>query len=590
LVERENLRYRRSEEQIKYDSQDKQSTLRLSDLISGRSYLRKPDFQRTTWAWTPEECVSLLESVINKQVIPSIIMWESPENGFHYILDGGHRISVVLAWLKNDWGEKFTADDIDDEQLQMIRHASIQVSQLVQIKIGNIQTYDSAEKELVRAVDEGKSPKEELPPNTFRQGVFYQSLLKGDISFHVLWVRGDYKTAEQSFLKINKSGRQLSEWETTLVENRNSSFARSVMSISSGSTAPHYWPEDNTRNSLDSDLQQKVREILSDIKYLQNILFQPTYTTPIQQLQQPFLVASIQDRPRYVAELLTITEGFRGQEPETQKLLIQHPDGDAEQIINNGWNLLRKAVDIFEHLNGNSNQPKSLALVPALYFYSDAGRYVRSLLYGFIYWMFKGSEEDILNRKKLFTVYRSGFEQVIRSDKSAIVSTFSRKTGSGPEVTLQTGTFYNDLLELLITYKGDITSAQFQARYDAIFRRTSKPDSEAIEELRSRSFTEKQKSRVLLARILDSQISCEICGGMLDPEGNVQHDHIIQYAQGGRTTHSNQRVVHPFCNNQRNAIEKYRNDSQVINLPQFSYLEDLEGPKQLSMFPDSAFE
>ncbi len=89
LIKRENLRY----------------DLFGEHTSSRATLLRKPDFQRTTWSWTAEDCVSLLESIVNEQVIPSIIMWSSPENGYDYVLDGGHRISVVLAWLNDNWGE-----------------------------------------------------------------------------------------------------------------------------------------------------------------------------------------------------------------------------------------------------------------------------------------------------------------------------------------------------------------------------------------------------------------------------------------------------------------------------------------------------
>lgn len=595
LVERENLRYRRSEEQLNEYTQDKQTTLRLGDLTAQRGkYLRKPDFQRATWAWTPKECVSLLESIINYQVVPSIIMWSSPQNGYDYILDGGHRVSVVLAWLNDDWGEKHANSYIEDEeQINLIQAASREVRQLVRAKIGDISAYKDAEESLARVVRDRKSPGEVLDEITFQRGLFYQSLLKGDIAFHVLWVRGDFKIAEQSFLKINKSGRQLSDWETTLVENRNSSFARAVMSVASGNTAPHYWPEEAPKGPNQAELEQNIRYIHEGVRYLQTALFQPSYRSQIQTLQQPFMVSSIPDRPRYIAELLTITEGFRGQEPETQKLLKRNPDAEPEEIITDGWKLVSKAVDIFEHLNGPSNQPKSMAIVPALYFYNDAGRYVRSLLYGFIYWMFQGSDEDILNRKRLFSAYRGGFEQIIRTNKSEIVTAISRKTGSGPEVTVKTGRFYNSVLDLLIQFDGDIVSQSFADQYELLMAEYVTGDDPGSGSGRSRqvsrAFTDRQKSTAILARILDKQIACDICGGMLDPEGSIQHDHIAEYAQGGKTVPANQRIVHPFCNHQRSIIENYRSRSRQIMLPAFTENESATGVTQLVLIPDSAF-
>src|SRR4051812_9217178 len=114
-IKRDNLLYRRavdpvdnSEGEVAYAPH-----LRIRDLYGDQSIehdLRKPDFQRATWAWTAEDCVDLLESVLNEQVVPSVIMWLSPDENLQYVLDGGHRISVLLAWIRNDWGDKLSSD------------------------------------------------------------------------------------------------------------------------------------------------------------------------------------------------------------------------------------------------------------------------------------------------------------------------------------------------------------------------------------------------------------------------------------------------------------------------------------------------
>lgn len=49
--------------------------------------LRKPDFQRETNHWGPEQVVSLLECYINGDLIPSVILWRSSTNLF--VIDGG---------------------------------------------------------------------------------------------------------------------------------------------------------------------------------------------------------------------------------------------------------------------------------------------------------------------------------------------------------------------------------------------------------------------------------------------------------------------------------------------------------------------
>ena len=96
LIPRESLRYSRdtrpsSTEPILRAVEDIH-VLKYADLEEKKgsfslfSLLRKPDFQRETSAWSPEQCTSLLESIVGTLIIPSLIMWESPDNGFLYIL------------------------------------------------------------------------------------------------------------------------------------------------------------------------------------------------------------------------------------------------------------------------------------------------------------------------------------------------------------------------------------------------------------------------------------------------------------------------------------------------------------------------
>src|SRR4030095_1598636 len=68
-----------------------------------RPILRKPDFQRETNHWSPEQVVSLLECFVNGDLIPSVIVWKSPTCLF--VIDGGHRLSAIRAWIEDDYGD-----------------------------------------------------------------------------------------------------------------------------------------------------------------------------------------------------------------------------------------------------------------------------------------------------------------------------------------------------------------------------------------------------------------------------------------------------------------------------------------------------
>ena len=65
--------------------------------------LRKPDFQRETNHWAPEQVCSLLECYVNGDLIPSVILWRSSTGIF--VIDGGHRLSVLKAWVEDDYGD-----------------------------------------------------------------------------------------------------------------------------------------------------------------------------------------------------------------------------------------------------------------------------------------------------------------------------------------------------------------------------------------------------------------------------------------------------------------------------------------------------
>lgn len=595
LIKRENLRYHRSREIV---SSSGNPTLRMSDLFgdhpsSRANSLRKPDFQRTTWSWTAEDCVSLLESIVNEQVIPSIIMWMSPENGYDYILDGGHRISVVLAWLNDDWGEKLQIEAYrDEEEETLIKQAALEVRNLVKARIGSISDFQEADKEFHRAVMEDKAPRLVLSPVTFKRGIFYQQLRKGEIGFHVLWVTGDYEKAEQSFLKINKGGKPLSEWETAVVDNRHSSFIRTVMSLTSVSSTRHYWHTKDLDEAKQEATQKKIDEIIDGINKLHETIFKPVYEIPIRRLQQPLFVApDTQTKPFWLSQLLTIIEGGKGREGETRKLIDREKKASPEEIISNGMELVSDTLDAFSHLVGPSS--KSLAVVPALYFYTDTGRYVRSLLYGLLYWLLAGSEENVLNRKRVFSIHRAAFEQILLDNKEDVVTGITRKTGSGHEITSQTAQYYQGLVELLIQHKDDIQSTAFSAGYSTLVKKlTNRASKVRVSPLgRSRLFTPNQKSALILDNFFQTPNRCGICDGILDLTADLQHDHILEHAKGGKTVPENQRLVHPFCNNQANReiILAGKDGRESIKLPRFIDPDLAIEPLQLELFDDSYF-
>lgn len=66
--------------------------------------LRKPDFQRETAQWSPAKVVDLIRSFLDADLIPAIILWRAGASIF--VIDGAHRLSAILAWITDDYGDR----------------------------------------------------------------------------------------------------------------------------------------------------------------------------------------------------------------------------------------------------------------------------------------------------------------------------------------------------------------------------------------------------------------------------------------------------------------------------------------------------
>lgn len=389
--------------------------------------------------------------------------------------------------------------------------------------------------------------------------------------------------------KINKTGRRLSEWETKLVENRSSSFARVVMSLANINDAAHCWPaRDDENPHNDSVLKTKTNAVIARIEELNRLLFEPPFKTPIASAQQPLFAIPLSRpdlRPAYAAELLTITSGKKGRKAETEALISFDRKATATNIVNNASRLLDDGFSVLHHVYGQS--PRSMTLMPLVYFYNPQGAYVRSLLYGMLFWLANGSETtEIADRKLLFTLHRKAFEDVLLKHKDTIISRIARRIGSGPEVTYQTARYFNELLHLLIEHSDQIETKEFEAQHEKLIETLQRPDASKNSISRastSRTFRGVERQKVQTSSFLKMFQGCEICGGRFYPGLYTEVDHIVQHAKSGPTQASNGREVHPFCNNNRDKIEALKNGSKTLALPSFDDPTLLPKSQQLSL-------
>jgi hypothetical protein len=68
--------------------------------------IRKPDFQRTTAHWAPYKVAQFIESFLTGDLIPALILWKSSQSGSIFVIDGAHRLSALIAWVHDDYGDR----------------------------------------------------------------------------------------------------------------------------------------------------------------------------------------------------------------------------------------------------------------------------------------------------------------------------------------------------------------------------------------------------------------------------------------------------------------------------------------------------
>src|SRR3546814_119216 len=212
MITREDFAVKSSQSSPHYDKQDKISIRDFTaDGLLG-SLLRKPDFQRETNHWTPEQVVSLLECYVEGDLIPSVILWQSETATF--VIDGGHRLSVLRAWIEDDYGDghlslSYFGIEISKEQKRVAQRTR----QRVESRIGRWSTLQKKAKDTL-ADDEKK-----------RIHIISTRALP------IQWVNGDVDKAEASFFKINTKGTPLDNIEELLLQNRHKPIAIAARAI-----------------------------------------------------------------------------------------------------------------------------------------------------------------------------------------------------------------------------------------------------------------------------------------------------------------------------------------------------------------------
>lgn len=480
------------------------------ELASGSpivTLLRKPDFQRETNHWTPEQVVSLLECYLNGDLIPSVILWKSPT--YLFVIDGGHRLSVIRAWMEDDYGDgqishRLFGHDISSEQ----RRAAERTRKLVKEKVGSWSYFSSLQDD---ESDITQEQRRKLSVLTVR-------------GLPVQWVSGDKDKAETSFFNINMKGTPLDEIEELLLRNRKKPIPIAARAIIRAGKGHKYWS---------SFAREKSEKIEQESLKLHKLLFDPEIKTPIKTLDLPLSGSKgIRGAIQILIDFLLISN--TGQDKLVPKVDSFNDDMLGDDTIH----ILKKATKLISRITGNDQG--SLGLHPAIYFYGPTGRHSSSMFLGMISLV----NEKLANNDQAFfskfTRVRERLEQSLIVNKDLIAAILQKN------MSHKRAGNYHKIIDGIISrlHESSVITEQELINLSGL-------DGKLIAgELAKTSpaISDDQKSKVFIHTALKGAIRCPECGGFLDAEKSVSYDHIVRVRDGGSGDSSNCQLMHPYCN------------------------------------------
>jgi len=325
-------------------------TMGIRDLEKGSffyPFLRKPDFQRETNEWDAAKICEFIESFLDRDLIPAVILWQSCSS-YYFVVDGSHRVSSLLAWINDDYGDgKISKDfydgNISDEQ----KEAAKETRQLIKEKIGAYKDYQSWTSQ----------------PGQVNPKMQERARKLGRAAITLQWGEGDARKAEDSFFKINQKAAPISETEMRLLQARKTPTGVAARAIMRSGNGHKYW------SSFSEEKKDEIETLAQEIHQL---IFQPKRSNPIKTLDVPIVGnLSSSDKLEVILEFINIVNNLSNEHELGEDLT-------GEKTIE----LLKQCKKVAQRIN--SNHPSSVGLHPIVYFYTKQGKPKIGSFYGVI--------------------------------------------------------------------------------------------------------------------------------------------------------------------------------------------------------------
>lgn len=475
--------------------------------------LRKPDFQRETVHWSPNKVVDLVRAFVDADLIPAVILWRAGR--FVFVVDGAHRLSALLAWIHDDYGDRkrsldFFGGVITDEQ----RRVAKRTRDLVNSAVGSYQDYVA-----LRGNPDAPASMLKRLSNLSLNPIIAQ------------WVPAtDVASAEASFFKINQEATPIDPTERRILRARRSASAIASRAITHGGTGHKYWS--NYLPSVRSEIEALARQLFA-------ALYEPPISEgPVSTMDLPLAGRGYNALP-FIFDLVTWANDMP--EPRSDREIDkQPPPPDADGALTVAY--LKKVKASIELLAGDS--PESLGIHPVVYCYTRGGEFQPAALLATAELIGNLSKKK---RLKQFIKVRRKFEDFLLAHKEFITLTIKR-TGAGRRSLPRLVRYFEFVIERLQDGLDDanVVSALEQEPEFAYLLGARAPSVRDGANTSGR-MGKSTKSASFLQAATQSPVRCAICDGMIH-KNSIQIHHVQMRSKGGGADMGNAAVVHPYCN------------------------------------------
>jgi Protein of unknown function DUF262/HNH endonuclease len=546
LIKRDDL-FKMSEDETGFSIISEKKFLNIdADLTPNKSYffktLRKPDFQRETSEWKPERIVGLIRSFINGDIIPSLILWNW--KGTNFIIDGGHRLSALVAWITDDYGDKeiseayFGASNITKAQ----KKNAEATRKLVAQKIGTFKSFELA----FLQEDKADSEIRQLAKN-----------ILVNRSIPVQWINANTsEDAEKSFFRINGEATPIDETEALILKSRNKPNAIASRAIIHGGNAHKYW------KNFESNIQSQIEDIATKVN---DLLFEPQ----LDEKTNHYPIAGKEYSKQSVELVFGIVNMLNNLDEINfnKKTIFKKDAKDIKPANDVDGNETLKYLSKVERIVSIicGEDARSLGLAPLVYFYSNKGKFQITSFLAIIHIIFEWdnyrSKPGVKSSKfQEFCAIRELFESFLLKNR-AITTQATTNIGSGIKSYKRLADLYLFIIEQLknkVTNEGIVSLIKQEDRFGfvKIFEAENK-----YEETRNPPGKGKipspTKNELVVDTYFNAKIICPICGGYYTYY-SYNIDHLKERRNDGTNTKENLALGHRYCNAEKDDIISFK--------------------------------